>query len=248
MCRDRDNRESLACLTKGGKTMRNLFIGLSTVCAMAFLALAGATDARAQNIIGSLHDFQGGPRAGDLAITGTGSTEICVFCHVPHNGRTFADAEAPLWNRTGTLVGAPFTPYTSPTIDSDGGTIGQPQGVSLACLSCHDGVTAIDALITGDIAVSVNGSANGTLADFTTASTAILGSDLTNDHPVSFTYPTPAQDPDFVLEASLTLPLFGTGADQVECASCHAVHDDTNVPFLRVDNVNSDLCQDCHQK
>jgi hypothetical protein len=58
MCRDRDNRESLACLTKGGKTMRNLFIGLSTVCAMAFLALAGATDARAQNIIGSLHDWQ----------------------------------------------------------------------------------------------------------------------------------------------------------------------------------------------
>lgn len=69
--------------------------------------------------------------------------EVCVFCHTPHG----ASSAAPLWNRAMATVGA-YTPYTSSTLDAPGAdaTGRQPQGVSLACLSCHDGTIAIDAL------------------------------------------------------------------------------------------------------
>ena len=34
----------------------------------------------------------------------------------------------------------------------------------------------------------------------------------------------------------------------VQCATCHNVHDNTNVPFLRVNNAASGLCLTCHIK
>ncbi|MBI5562224.1 MAG: hypothetical protein HY894_05135 [Deltaproteobacteria bacterium] len=89
---------------------------------------------------------------------GGGSSEICVFCHTPHHTATHtatditnADsgavvsqtyAPAPLWNRRG--VATTYTAYG----DTIGGTtVNVPGGVTLACLSCHDGVTAIDNLV-----------------------------------------------------------------------------------------------------
>ena len=66
------------------------------------------------------------------------TTEVCVFCHTPHGGT----ADAPLWNRAMATPGT-YTPYTSSTLDT---TVGQPDGISLACLSCHDGTIALDAL------------------------------------------------------------------------------------------------------
>ncbi len=77
--------------------------------------------------------------------------EICIFCHTPHGGRSNvggAVGHAPLWNRR---LSNPmnFTPYTSPNYDAQDrlGAPGRPKGVSLACLSCHDGAVAFDALI-----------------------------------------------------------------------------------------------------
>ncbi|MBI1821033.1 MAG: hypothetical protein HYR79_04915 [Nitrospirae bacterium] len=73
--------------------------------------------------------------------------DICVFCHTPHGGRTdVAGGGAPLWNRRLPVAGA-YTPYTSPNFDAAGSNPGQPKGVSLACLSCHDGTIAFDSLI-----------------------------------------------------------------------------------------------------
>jgi predicted CXXCH cytochrome family protein len=83
-----------------------------------------------------------------------------------------------------------------------------------------------------------------------TSPTARLGSDLSNDHPVSVTYDT-TKDPAFVTPVSGAvngLPLFGAGKNQVECASCHNVHDNTNAPFLRTTNGGSALCLRCHIK
>ena len=53
---------------------------------------------------------------------------------------------------------------------------GQPDGVSLLCLSCHDGTVALDAY-GGD-----PGNA-GTIGD-----QFDLGTDLNNDHPISIVY------------------------------------------------------------
>ncbi|VAX08316.1 Cytochrome c family protein [hydrothermal vent metagenome] len=88
------------------------------------------------SIVGSEHDLSGG-----LA------TEICVFCHTPHNANTDLDqdgtndgtvagvASAPLWNRSLTDVSV-FQMYTSSTMNAD--CSATPSPVSLACLSCHD--------------------------------------------------------------------------------------------------------------
>ena len=77
--------------------------------------------------------------------------EVCIFCHTPHGGRSNVGGVAgmaPIWNRR---LSDPmsFMPYTSPNFDGQDmlGTPGRPKGVSLACLSCHDGAVAFDALI-----------------------------------------------------------------------------------------------------
>ncbi len=67
------------------------------------------------------------------------TTEVCVFCHTPHFGKTDT---APLWNRGSSALA--YVAYG----DTVGGTgISTVGGSSLACLSCHDGVTTFDNLI-----------------------------------------------------------------------------------------------------
>ena len=110
-------------------------------------------------ITGSAHDFS--------AKSWNPGGEICVVCHTPHNATT---ATTPLLNHT--LTKATFTVYSSPSLNA---TVGQPSASSLACLSCHDGTVAIDAF----------GGNTGTT--FMTGGDK-LGTDLSNDHPVSFTF------------------------------------------------------------
>jgi len=86
-----------------------------------------------------------------------GSSEVCVFCHTPHGfttGPGLSTGFPPLWNRR-INVTTSYTTYadaSSPHFDA-ANTGGAPlstagiKGVSLACLSCHDGTIAFDALI-----------------------------------------------------------------------------------------------------
>src|SRR3990172_1251233 len=67
------------------------------------------------------------------------TTEVCVFCHTPHFGR--ADT-ATLWNR-----GSSATGYVAYGTTVGGTAITSVGGSSLACLSCHDGVTTLDNII-----------------------------------------------------------------------------------------------------
>ena len=94
----------------------------------------------------------------------------------------------------------------------------------------------------------------GFIADNNTmgAVDANLGTDLSNDHPISIGYSL-AADAAFVNPATVTstLPLFPGTQDatyQVECASCHNVHNDSINPFLRISNDNSAICLTCHVK
>lgn len=83
----------------------------------------------------------------DVAFSTNNTTEVCVFCHTPHGGRASdASTALPLWNRA-MPDGTGYTMYDSPNFDGKASQNGQPQGVSLACLSCHDGTIGIDALI-----------------------------------------------------------------------------------------------------
>ena len=65
------------------------------------------------------------------------TTQVCVFCHTPHHGRTDT---APLWNKDNVATYVAYGPTLA-------GTPTDVSGSSLACLSCHDGVTTFDNII-----------------------------------------------------------------------------------------------------
>lgn len=137
----------------------------------------------------------------------SGTQELCVFCHTPHGSDT--NAAAPLWNKYinpattyqmyGTTNSATYDAINSPL----------PGGVSLACLTCHDGTQAMDNMLNAPGAGrfdSTGGGAGGltTYTWFsgssgsgasstgvllnTSARQPMLGTDLRNDHPVGMNY------------------------------------------------------------
>lgn len=72
--------------------------------------------------------------------------EVCVYCHTPHGASTTAaGAKLPLWNRT--IANTTFTAYSALNSTTITQTITQPGVNSIACLTCHDGQTAIDSII-----------------------------------------------------------------------------------------------------
>ena len=177
-------------------------------------------------------------------LAGQGGTvdggRMCVYCHTPHTNST--DTSPPLWNRNDSSV-ASYTIYTSTTIDM---AIGQPGAESKVCLSCHDGTVALDSIVNTPNTGWTLGS------NRVMASTAVgyMGTDLRSEHPIGVTYNT-TSDTAFVALATAKgngITFYDTGADRVECASCHDVHEYTNIPFLRNPNTGSGLCLDCHSK
>jgi len=186
------------------------------------------------DILNSKHDLRPsstGPQSGN---TIGGLTEICLPCHTPHNSDTSV-TEAPLWNHQ--LTTQSFQMYT--TLQ---GRTGDPDGASKLCLSCHDGVTAMD-----NYGGNTSGSQNMTDAG---GFGVVVGTDLQNDHPIGLSYPPPDstnyETAANVKAAGLRLPVNGS-EERVECQSCHDPHTTTNGFFLRIDNtVDSDLCRVCH--
>ncbi|MBA4369509.1 MAG: cytochrome C [Desulfobacterium sp.] len=212
---------------------------IKRILLIPFLALTliiGLTPNVFAAIDGSAHDFG--------AETWSGN-QICKPCHTPHNASTTVPA-APLWNHT--ITAATFTLYV------DGGTLDatdltQPTGVSKLCLSCHDGTVAVDAM-TGVASPS----------EFISGP-ALIGTDLSKSHPISFTYNTALATTDGELfNPSTALSgvgtgtiaqdmLFGASNNKLECASCHDVHNSYGVQKLLVkSNASSALCLTCHDK
>jgi len=70
------------------------------------------------------------------------TTQVCVFCHTPHHSN--ADAR-PLWNRS-TANSVNYIGYGA-TIAGTVVNNADLGGATLACLSCHDGVTTFDSLV-----------------------------------------------------------------------------------------------------
>ncbi|MEW6072969.1 MAG: cytochrome c3 family protein [Planctomycetota bacterium] len=184
----------------------------------AALALTG-TALGQSTIVGSDHDFS----------STFGGGQICVPCHTPHNAYPYGagnTVKRVLWNHQETTQ--TFTMYV--TLDGHSGT---PDGTSLLCLSCHDGVTAMD---------NYGGNTGG--SNVMTGG-AVVGTDLSNDHPIGIEYP--AADPDYQATPLNGLPLFNDGTkDRVECATCHDPHGAGFGDFLRDTTGGSQICLDCH--
>lgn len=213
-------------------------------------------------IVGSKHDLTstgGSPWNGD-------NDQVCIYCHTPHNASTVA----PLWNRQ--LPTQSFTPYQSGSFDGTFVEVGgQPTGESLLCLSCHDGITAMNALLHGTSNMEGGFAQLGLVyypgSAFTDGPGPNIGENfpgsggsgfavdnLSNDHPVSFVFDQALIDADAAGGAvKLVKPssgsairLFGPANNRLECSSCHSVHDDTYEPFLCRSNEGSALCLTCH--
>ena len=239
------------------------------------LAASIATIVYSANIKNSKHDLSYLLTKNTMGNAYNQYGEVCVYCHTPHGGDT--GSTAPLWNRNNPA--GPYNVYNSATMDSVPSN--PPSGISLACLGCHDGTIAVDAIINahgsganlsgpwygnseatahykmgqavraGSCAFCHN--PGGTAADHRAAylndNLSVSGTpvDLTNDHPISMTYPTdqPTQFNSVSNGKVGTLPLY---SGKVECSSCHNVHSPDNVPFLRSSNSVSALCTTCHIK
>lgn len=213
----------------------------------AALVLATATDVTAQGMLASKHNLS---VTGPGEIRATSETEVCVFCHTPHN----SNPAPPLWNRQ--LSGQTYSAYASNTLQA---TVGQPNGASRLCLSCHDGSLALGSVL------NVRGQATTIAMQNVAASGALpsnrstyLGTDLTNDHPISFAFTSmvSSQDQELVSPASLTgvIRLYeGTTPgvrDSVQCTTCHDPHLIANPFFLKKSFTgrNDNLCLACHNK
>ncbi len=78
--------------------------------------------------------------------------EVCVYCHTPHGANTTPNALGmPLWNRTINYDAGTYELYNMTTtlqlMGQQHETVSKPGPASLTCLSCHDGITAIDSII-----------------------------------------------------------------------------------------------------
>jgi len=175
----------------------------------------------------------------NLSVTGPGPvkavvlTEICVFCHTPHN----AAPAVPLWNQALSSA-ATYQTYTSSTLKA---AVGLPTGSSKLCLACHDGTIALGNTVNnGQIAM------RGLDAQNRLTGKSALGTNLRNDHPISFA---PVAAPSIVLPPpGSPIKLDSTG--KVQCTSCHDAHrmdiDPTTQKFLVMGNASSALCMVCH--
>lgn len=228
---------------------------LATLAIVVGLGLA-STSAMA-GIKNTKHDLSVGSANMGGTIAG-GSNQLCIYCHTPHN----ASPSIPLWNR-GAATNSGFTFYSSPSMKLSQGTKSafEATSTSLQCMSCHSGVDGLGALITnkgGEPAAALTGAnATGNISgDKIAAGKALLGSNLGNDHPVNIQMLATTvglYDPSANTIGNglaVKLPLFkGTsGSNYIECGSCHAVHDNTHLKFLRTSNKGSILCLACHNK
>jgi len=74
-----------------------------------------------------------------------------------------------------------------------------------------------------------------------------LGTDLSGDHPISFTYDSNLAVKNGNLVDPSGLPTqVKLESGQLQCASCHDAHNDSLGNFLVMSNSNSQLCTSCH--
>lgn len=213
--------------------VRNVMVVLSVTVA---LANSGAWAASGVGL--TRHNLS---TSGPGPVKSTTVTQVCVFCHTPHKSLGNVSG-APLWNHTLTS-GQTYDVYGSSTLNA---APGQPSGKSILCLSCHDGTVALGALANPPTGETLDAILQNPLDP---AARGHIGTDLRDDHPISFAYDAGlvASSGGQLVDPSLISPLQLEG-DQLECTTCHDPHEKDTQPFLRVTTLNGQICTTCHSK
>jgi hypothetical protein len=261
---------------------KSLLIVLTMILTLLAVNVAFASTVPGSGITDSYHDlgttsaFYGD--ATEIANAAYGN-RICIYCHAPHNTIKIDSPESadgtgvmvqylPLWNHTITTMpgymmynNGPDEPASGDANSYAKANATSPTGVSILCLSCHDGSVATNAYGTGTGAV---GAAN---KFFLPGMRGLIGGlnattgrgDLSNHHPISFDYDAAALNDAEILPSTsnfVTAAGIDTIADHLfggslECASCHDVHNGPSVAGVRLTYVNdarSAFCLTCHNK
>lgn len=123
---------------------KNLIASIAVVAALCIGYATVSSGAPAHNVRYTKHNLgtTANTKFPSQFIAST-ETEICVFCHTPHNaaaGRRF------LWNKVNYVT--TFLMYTgSPTLEFRGfNKPTAPSEVSKLCMTCHDGAGAVNAM------------------------------------------------------------------------------------------------------
>ncbi|MDQ1298438.1 MAG: hypothetical protein QG558_977 [Campylobacterota bacterium] len=158
--------------------------------------------------------------------------ELCVYCHTP-SAAVSSIGSQPLWSKAGTSKA--FSIYST---SNDSAT---PANPSMACLSCHDGVNA----------VNVSGLNAAEMDPLSVGSGVVRG--VARNHPVSVAYTSGVAG--LKIAGSSLVGWSGATSindllrnNKVECGSCHDPHESTNGTFLRISNAGAALCTGCHMK
>lgn len=254
------------------KLINIFFAGVFLVMfAVALCGSVGAKPLRAPGggANGNKHDFSMGSGA---PISSSTETRVCIFCHTPHG----ASAQSTLWNRPSPEGDGAFNLNDSSSLIIKGSAKGlsgydntdrssYPNGSTRLCMSCHDGVVAIGAVLNG--VVDPADTIHSAYVDDEHLSMKI---DLATSHPVSFKY-----DADVLAEIvkvankgeTYQLPSLPTtpldGLQRMQCTTCHDPHEDTKddlladslplgLPFWRHKGANSAasyeaVCKSCHK-
>lgn len=223
-------------MKRNQKILVTAMLGAASALAMN-VAMGAASIKDTPHNLGSGNTLTKTPSGNPVANHSSNTGEICVFCHTPHGGDN--TAAVPIWNKklgingdSNALGYKRYKDLGTTTFDAAEAKIGS---VTIACLSCHDGTQAIDNMINQPGSGGYNpaaarlGGMTGGDVDAATGkllSTVVqnLGTDLSNDHPVSMQYAGggfsvakmtgPSNDADFTVPAAKAAPA-GSGLGQL---------------------------------
>lgn len=233
--------------------------------------IAAASLASAASITNSKHNLSSTGVASGNRGTAANTTQICVYCHAPHQ----TNAAPVLWNRNNPDAST-FTLYSGVGMASRQFASGfTTDSTSLFCMSCHDGTTSMANVHNAGANIRNSGTTPAgrpLVAGNAMDANAQFGTNLKGTHPINFPVATSDTQNDLWVgggtamgggagTTATTFPLFKTTAGgsvnnnalrtntrSLECGSCHAVHDSQYSPFLRVTLAGSVICLGCHNK
>ena len=262
--------------------MRRLisFFYILTSLSASLTVFAGS--APGTGIYQSIHDLNNGPDGSGVSFSVPGFVQdpegrLCAFCHTPHHAITIADAGAngadtlPLWSHTVSIVN--YSPYMSATFTPKGGLTMAADpltGPSRLCMSCHDGITAVDSYYG-----LLNNHIMTPLASPPYPGMPVINNNGSKSHPIGFAmtdvipgYPG-ATNPDINILPINNTSTYITGSGYLgpsiisrlafgtvmTCSTCHDVHNSLNKIsyqagtqnyLILAPQANSDLCLSCH--
>lgn len=259
----------------------------------AFAKTNGIATGSDNNIRYTVHNMSKNGYGISRYIASNNEDQVCVFCHTPHNAKpsvplwnkVLPTHSFNMYTSSSTLSPSAKL-VTTPGAESmlclschdgrtainvlhnTGNTAVQVSGTDKIVDiggTYNDGITVGGGLALGALGFADYGSNLGKLGTGATLTDAMYGGNLTNDHPISFSY-TKVQGEDSKLQTSAYaeskgIRFFGN-SKRLECSSCHNPHvaygwttmgatgvgDQTLKPFLVRDNIGSALCLACHDK